>query len=63
MLFAKAVSESRECLLLQQWNQVNMNTKGTYHNAHIIQVSILSGLLVNNVTDLAQIYVSLLNIL
>ena len=63
MLFAKAVSESRECLLLQQWNQVNMNTKGTCHNAHIIQVSILSGLSVNNVTDLAQIYVNLLNIL
>ena len=69
MLFAIAVSESKEWLLsLQQWNHVNMNTKGTCHNAHIIQVSILSGLSKKNVIDtklinLAQKYVSLLNIL
>lgn len=41
MLFAIAVSEPRECLPLQQWNQVNTNTKRTCHNAHIIQVSII----------------------
>lgn len=63
MLFAIAVSEPRECLLLQQWNQVNTDTKRTCHNAHIIQVSILSGLSENNVTNLAQKYASLLNIL
>ena len=59
MLFAIAVSEPRECLLLQQWNQVNTDTKRTCHNAHIIQVSILRGLSENSVTDLAQKYVSL----
>ena len=63
MLFAIAVSEPRECLLLKQWNQVNTDTKRTCHNAHIIQVSILSGLSENSVADLAQKYVSLLNIL
>ena len=40
MLFAIAVSEPRECLLLKQWNQVNTDTKRTCHNAHIIHAGV-----------------------
>ena len=29
---------------LLQWNPVNTDTKGTYHNARIIWLSVLSGL-------------------